>query len=68
MGLFGVGVAAFLFLGKKVYFLIAVTFHKRRRHNEARRRLEQGSHDNTANEDVKREKQRLYEGDKGEAV
>ncbi|XP_059178354.1 glutamate receptor 2-like [Physella acuta] len=66
VGLFGVCVAAMLFISKKLYLVIlnAIQKHRSRR----KKAPEPENYVNNGLDDAKRERLRLYYGDKGEAV
>ncbi|KAK0060328.1 glutamate receptor ionotropic kainate 2 [Biomphalaria pfeifferi] len=69
VGLFGVCVAAMLFISKKVWLLILGAFRKhQKRRNKQTSSPGQDSPINNGMEEAKRERLRLYVGDKGEAV
>ncbi|KAH9518754.1 Glutamate receptor 1 [Bulinus truncatus] len=68
VGLFGVCVAAMLFISKKVWLLILGAFRKHQRRRQKLSTPDQESPTNNGMEESKRERLRLYVGDKGEAV
>ncbi|KAK6973710.1 Glutamate receptor 1, partial [Biomphalaria glabrata] len=69
VGLFGVCVAAMLFISKKVWLLILGAFRKHQKRRNKQTSPDQDSPTtNNGMEESKRERLRLYVGDKGEAV
>ncbi|BFZ15989.1 hypothetical protein BsWGS_19028 [Bradybaena similaris] len=68
VGLFGVCVSALLFLGKKITFLILFAWRRWAKNKEIRRNGDENIHDNNANDEAKREKHRLYEGEISRAI